>query len=67
MYGIGGEDYAFRKAVDKIQFGTFEAEQFSLDFGFLEDSYEINGIIGLDILLTGNFVIDLEAMEIYQK
>ncbi|UOF91691.1 hypothetical protein LSG31_05425 [Fodinisporobacter ferrooxydans] len=67
MYGIGGEDHAFRKAVDKIQFDTFEADQFYLDFGYFEELYGINGIIGLDILLSGNFVIDLKGMEVYQK
>ena len=67
MYGIGGTDYAFRTTVDKIRFGTFEARQFSLDFGYFNEAYGINGIIGLDILLAGRFVIDLGGMKIYQK
>lgn len=67
MYGIGGEDHAFRKVVDKISFGTYSSETVSLDFGFFDPSYGINGIIGLDILLPGKFVIDLDSMVVYQK
>ncbi|GAX88440.1 aspartyl protease family protein [Effusibacillus lacus] len=67
MYGIGGEDYAFRKMIDRIQFDGFEADEFYLDFGYFNKDYGINGIIGLDILLSGRFVIDLVDMDIYQK
>lgn len=36
-----------------------------IDFGKID--WDINGLIGLDILATGRFVIDLYAMDIYQK
>ena len=36
-----------------------------IDFGQID--WDINGLIGLDILVAGSFVIDLDSMEIYQK
>ncbi|WP_047151331.1 aspartyl protease family protein [Aneurinibacillus tyrosinisolvens] len=67
MYGIGGEDYSFRKVVDEIEFAPFKISDFPIDFGDLDEAFGINGIIGLDVLLAGKFVIDLENMVIHQK
>lgn len=50
MSGIGGEDFAFRKEMDCVAFGSFDVKNLSLDFGNLDESFGINGIIGLDIL-----------------
>lgn len=44
-----------------------EMERFPLDFGDLDEGFGINGIIGLDILLKGQFVIHLEEMKILQR
>jgi hypothetical protein len=37
-----------------------------LDFGDLED-WGINGLIGLDILMNGKFIVDLEKLELLQR
>ncbi len=67
MSGIGGDDFAFRKVIDGVSFGTYDVKNVSIDFGHLDDGFGINGIIGLDILVRGKFVIDLEEMSILQK
>ncbi|MCJ7842162.1 retroviral-like aspartic protease family protein [Lederbergia sp. NSJ-179] len=65
-YGIGGEEYSFRKPVDYIKLGTHEIPEMKLDFGNLDD-WGINGLIGLDILMNGKFTIDLEKLELVQN
>ncbi|XJZ27534.1 hypothetical protein ACF5W4_01310 [Bacillota bacterium Lsc_1132] len=65
-YGIGGEEYSFRKRVDFIKLGTHEIQEIYLDFGNLVD-WGINGLIGLDILMNGKFIIDLEKFELIQN
>ncbi|GEN35451.1 aspartyl protease family protein [Aneurinibacillus danicus] len=45
MYGIGGEEYSFRKVVDEIEFASFKAGNFPIDFGDLDKGFGINGII----------------------
>jgi predicted aspartyl protease len=65
-YGIGGEEYSFRKPVDYVKLGNHEITNIKLDFGNLED-WGINGLIGLDILMNGKFIIDLEKIELLQR
>ncbi|MBY0160783.1 retropepsin-like aspartic protease [Paenibacillus lautus] len=65
-FGIGGDEYSFRKQIDQVQLGNFVIDNFYMDFGvFHEDIDQINGLIGLDILKGGNMVIDLYRMEMH--
>lgn len=65
-FGIGGDEYSFRKRVNKIQIGDLILHDISLDFGvFHDDISDINGLIGLDILKNGNMIIDLYRMQMY--
>lgn len=65
-YGIGGPQYSLRKQVGSVQFDNFTLTGVSLDFGHV-DYGDINGLIGLDILVAGQFLIDLQNLEIYSK
>ncbi|MFD1673365.1 retropepsin-like aspartic protease [Alicyclobacillus fodiniaquatilis] len=64
-FGIGGRDIANRKKVEQIQFENFTAVEFQVDFGRMDA--DIDGLIGLDLLITGSFVINLARMEVYQE
>lgn len=65
-FEIGGDEYSFRKRVNQIQIGDLILHDISLDFGvFHDDISSINGLIGLDILKSGNMIIDLHRMQIY--
>lgn len=65
-FGIGGDEYSFIKQVDHIQLGDIVLKDIRLDFGvFNEDINYINGLIGLDILKSGNMIIDLHQMQMY--
>ncbi|MEC0372116.1 retropepsin-like aspartic protease [Paenibacillus chibensis] len=62
-YGIGGKEHAFVKKVDAIELGEYKIEDHSIDFtSFPYDN--INGLLGLDILLTGKFNIDLNQLKL---
>lgn len=64
-YGIGGKEHAFVKCVDMINIAGFTATNFQLDVSdFLYE--DINGLLGLDIMIKAGFIIDLERMEIYR-
>ena len=65
-YGIGGEEYSFRKQAEFIMLGSHEIQEMKLDFGNLDD-WGINGLIGLDILMSGKFIIDLGNLELIQN
>ncbi|MDC3426145.1 retropepsin-like domain-containing protein [Aquibacillus sp. 3ASR75-11] len=45
-FGIGAEEFSFRKQIQQIEIGTYRIENFTIDFGVLPE--KINGLIGLD-------------------
>ena len=54
------------KAVDKIEISEFELNNYSIDFTNLP--YEdVNGLLWLDVLIEGRFIIDLDILNIYRK
>lgn len=63
MRGIGGSEPAIRRSIDHVRLGDYEVDQVELDFGSLHE-HGITGLIGLDLLSTGKFVIDLVEMEL---
>lgn len=67
MTGIGGRDYALRKQIDCLKFGTFTIHKPCVDLGNLDAHPGVNGLLGFDILSVGKFVVDLDEMEVYQK
>jgi len=63
MYGIGGQEFAFRKKIDGVLLGRKLMEGTELDFGYLGDD-GINGLIGLDLLMDSKAVVDLNKLQI---
>ena len=61
-FGIGGRDVALRKTVDEITFDTFHARAFPIDVGTLGPG--LGGLIGLDLLRAGQFLLDCDALEL---
>lgn len=54
------------KEVDEIGIGDFKFKNYNIDFtGFIYD--DINGLLGLDILMNGGFIIDLKDLAIKMK
>jgi len=64
MYGIGGEQYAYRKSIEGIKMCNYELKDIKIDFGLVDDYGKINGLLGLDILLNLNVNIDLKNFTI---
>jgi len=62
MYGIGGEQYAYRKEIDGIKLCEHELKEIKVDFGLIDDYGKINGLLGLDILLSLNTNINLKNL-----
>ncbi|MDI4646929.1 retropepsin-like aspartic protease [Cohnella hashimotonis] len=62
-YGIGGEEHAFIKTIQSIEIGDYSLTNVELDFTSFK-YHNINGLLGLDILMTGKFNIDLYNLEL---
>lgn len=65
-FGIGGKEHAFRKKIESIQIGDFTAENVEVDFN--DFGYkDINGLLGLDLLLKAGFIIDLFQLTLFPQ
>lgn len=61
-FGVGGEESCFRKSFDSVLLGDFQTENFKLDIGALHEKLEIHGLLGLDLLMAANIIIDLSEL-----
>lgn len=67
-YGVGGSTHiAFIKKIDSIIIGNERINNIEIDFGLIDQSGEINGLIGLDILMEVGAIIDLNELNIEVK
>ncbi|WP_135551292.1 pepsin/retropepsin-like aspartic protease family protein [Paenibacillus cymbidii] len=65
MFGIGGREASIRRKIEQVTFNSFSSSDFYIDFGKIGEYPGINGLIGLDILISGNFVIDLAELQLH--
>lgn len=65
MTGIGGREASVRRKIDLVKFDAFLAHNFRIDFGRIGEYSGINGLIGLDILIPGKFIVDLNRLQLY--
>ena len=64
VFGIGGPDNSFQKILDCVEFGSRKFENYKIDFGGFHGIYDINGLIGLDLLKDAGVIIDLKNIKI---
>lgn len=63
----GGKMRFFYKVVDELKIGNKVFKNIKMDFGNIDPSGEINGLIGLDLLKSLHAVIDVDIPFIYLK
>ncbi|NLY79960.1 MAG: hypothetical protein GX072_08765 [Lysinibacillus sp.] len=61
--GIGGVEYSFMKRLDYVKIGDKMFPFVQMDFGHLH-GFNIQGLIGLDILRSGEFLLDLKNLKL---
>lgn len=62
-YGIGGKEHAFTKTVQIVEVGDRIFEDTQLEFTAFK-YHDINGLLGLDLLMGGKCNINLEKLEL---
>ena len=63
FYGVGGSLHNFfSKNVDGISLGSVKMDTTKLDFGVIDPKGEINGLLGLDLLMKIGVIIDLKNL-----
>lgn len=64
MAGIGGSERVFQRTVNSIQFGEILVNNPTVQFGEMDYGFDIDGIIGVDILVAAPVLIDFLKDEI---
>ena len=64
--GIGGTEVSFVKTVDKIVLDNISITDKKIDFSNI-DYEDINGLLGLDLLMDAGFIIDLKNLRIFKE
>lgn len=62
--GVGGSEFVFSKMVDTIKIGEAEATDFPLEIGAMNYDFDLDGIVGLDLLKEMKANINLEKLTI---
>ena len=60
--GVGGSEFVFSKTIDSIKIGEKEADDFTLEIGAMDYGFELDGIIGLDLLQQMKAIINLDKL-----
>lgn len=64
-YGVGGSSHiAYIKRINEIKLGSQSIKDIEIDFGMIDTTGDINGLIGLDILIKVGAIIDLKNFNI---
>lgn len=60
--GVGGSEFVFSKTIDSIRLGENEAVHFTVEIGAMDYGFELDGIIGLDLLQQMKSIINLNKL-----
>ncbi len=58
--GVGGIELVFRRDLDYLQIGDCLLSDFTADIGGMDYGFEMNGILGMDVLTRAGAIIDLQ-------
>ena len=64
IFGVGGSEVVFTRKIDELRIGTYVMKNFEIEIGGMDYGFDIQGILGMDFLVSGGVKIDLEKLEI---
>lgn len=62
--GVGGAEFVFSKRVDSLSMGELRIDGFNVEIGAMDYGFELDGILGLDFLMSVGAVIDLAQLDV---
>ncbi|MBN1604639.1 MAG: hypothetical protein JW915_23725 [Chitinispirillaceae bacterium] len=64
VHGIGGFEYVFEKCIDILIVDFFSLKDIPIQVGSMDYGYELNGIVGMDILEIASAILNVKNQEI---
>ena len=60
--GVGGSEFVYSKKVDAIIVGNMKTDIFELEIGAMNYGFDLDGIIGLDLLARLKSIINVDEL-----
>lgn len=60
--GVGGSEFVYEKRIDKIHLGSKEINDFKIQIGDMDYGFDMDGIIGYNLLMDLKATINLADM-----
>lgn len=60
--GVGGSEFVYSKTVDSVRIGDMQTEDFALEIGAMNYGFDLDGIIGLDLLQQLKAIINIDEL-----
>ncbi len=67
IFGVGGSEVVFTRKIDELKAETYSMKNFKIEIGGMDYGIDIQGILGMDFLVSAGAKLDLEKMEITFK
>lgn len=65
--GVGGSEFVYSKKVDAILVGNMKTDIFELEIGAMNYGFDLDGIIGLDLLARLKSVINVDELTLHSN
>ncbi|MDT8862119.1 retroviral-like aspartic protease family protein [Alkalihalobacillus sp. MEB130] len=65
--GVGGSEFVYSKAVDSVKIGDMQTADFTLEIGAMNYGFDLDGIIGLDLLQQLKAVINIDELTLHSN
>ena len=62
--GVGGSEFVYSKTVDSVKIEDMQTEGFALEIGAMNYGFDLDGIIGLDLLQELKAVINIDELSL---
>lgn len=62
--GVGGSEFVYSKTVDYVRIGNMQTKNFALEIGAMNYGFDLDGIIGLDLLQQLKAVINIDELSL---
>src|SRR5690625_75061 len=60
--GVGGSEFVYSKKVDSVRVGDLETKDFALEIGAMNYGFDLDVIIGLDLLKQFKAIINVDEL-----
>ncbi len=64
IFGVGGSEVVFTRRIEMLSVGTYTIRHFEVEVGGMDYGFDIQGILGMDFLITAGALINLKDLKI---